>query len=712
MRPDQQATKDLEGALEQCHRAAKKGHQLAFKSLEKSSGALKDAERSLRESLDSFDQADLESQETTVRLREQLAEVMSGLRGVQSETEQRLQQHANHLAQFSITLFGRTMAGKSTLMEILTRGNGESIGKGAQRTTRDVRTYRWRGLDITDVPGIAAFEGQGDAQVAFASAEKADLVLFLITDDAPQPVEAEHLVNVRRLGKPVLGVCNVKVGIDDPRSLKRFLRDPESHFDPRRLGDIERQFMDFIYAEAPEVRVRFQPVHLRSRFLSDHPEFSEHRDALRRSSRFDQVEERICREVAGRGAMLRVRTFLDCAAVPAVRLADRLFEFSAANSSAGRLLIGKGREFDSWTDRFVRESLEQIDTGVHSWVDGLRARVPGFVEANLESTQLKDKWEKVIRDACLDRKAEGLQKSLHELATGRLRDLVREIKVGMDLAADLGVPGVRAASITDTKRIWNWGVTIVSGGLGIAALILASGPLGWAAAGVGLVGALFSWLFDDREAKERRARTRLERKLNDHLWGIEKELRGSLKQWFHAGLLSGIRKVRSDLRLVTNALFSLADAQRGLAGELNSRAKELSRSLVEEAAKHVGAEEIVSGIRDVARVPGMGAMLLIPPELKFPGGLRADLEQQLDEPVWFVIDNGDRESMIAQAIGRGCTRRGVRIESKVGQVHVRCDRPEELNAERIRMAQQLSGLQVLVEPWSQTSNSRQEVGEA
>ena len=60
---------------------------------------------------------------------------------------------------FAITLFGRTMAGKSTLMEILIRGNGASIGLGGQRTTRDVRTYRYKNLQITDVPGIAAFEG-------------------------------------------------------------------------------------------------------------------------------------------------------------------------------------------------------------------------------------------------------------------------------------------------------------------------------------------------------------------------------------------------------------------------------------------------------------------------------------------------------------------------------------------------------------------------
>lgn len=78
-------------------------------------------------------------------------------------------------------------------MEILIHGNGDSIGKGAQRTTLDVREYKYRGMTVTDVPGIAAFGGEDDTQTAFEAAKKADMVLFLITDDAPQPSEAECL---------------------------------------------------------------------------------------------------------------------------------------------------------------------------------------------------------------------------------------------------------------------------------------------------------------------------------------------------------------------------------------------------------------------------------------------------------------------------------------------------------------------------------------
>lgn len=35
------------------------------------------------------------------------------------------------------------------------------------------------------MPGIGAFEGEDDERIAFEAAKTADLIIFLITDDAP-----------------------------------------------------------------------------------------------------------------------------------------------------------------------------------------------------------------------------------------------------------------------------------------------------------------------------------------------------------------------------------------------------------------------------------------------------------------------------------------------------------------------------------------------
>ena len=142
---------------------------------------------------------------------------------------------AQQVAQQSRTLFGRTMAGKSTLMEILTRGDGRSIGKGGQRTTQDAREYEWNGMKVLDIPGVAAMDGALDEETAYGAAHQADLILLLITDDAPQQVEAEHLARLWQIGVPILGICNVKRAVDD---------DPLAQTNPRRpAGQVMRHHL-------------------------------------------------------------------------------------------------------------------------------------------------------------------------------------------------------------------------------------------------------------------------------------------------------------------------------------------------------------------------------------------------------------------------------------------------------------------------------------
>ena len=91
---------------------------------------------------------------------------------------------------FNITLFGRTMSGKSTLMEVLANGEGKSIGRGAQRTTQDVRERHWNGMKVTGVPGAAAFGGNVDEDAAYGAANQAGLILFLITSAAAIALDA------------------------------------------------------------------------------------------------------------------------------------------------------------------------------------------------------------------------------------------------------------------------------------------------------------------------------------------------------------------------------------------------------------------------------------------------------------------------------------------------------------------------------------------
>ena len=691
------ADADLESALAECRTAAREGYRIAQTSLEDSGAAIDRVSRALRKSLRDIEQGRAETTEIITQQQEQLRRVVAELRALHKSSRASLEARRKELDEFSIALFGRTMAGKSTLMEILTDGAGTSIGRGAQRTTRDVRAYRWRGLKVTDVPGVAAFEGADDEELAFEAAAKADLVLFLITDDAPQPAEAACLARVRALGKPVVGICNVKVALNDEDDLFLFLRAPEKPFDMSRLGALVGQFHAFADRYTPGYRVFFVYAHLLSRFLSRQERYQDRRHDLEGASRFAMVERIVISEVVGRGKFLRIKSFIDGAVAPLLELSDALLDFSAQNSSSGRVLVDKKRQVLAWGQEFRSRGRVRIETFAGKQADALRNEIPAFVEDNYDKSDAGKRWSRLVEQRGLQKRVEKLQKRLRTECHAAIAEIAREIEAELKLIGDLkGDRRITMDSVFDGKRAWNWGTTLLSGGLGIAALILGSGPLGWAAAAVGGVAWLVSIFLDDRETKARRQRDKLAKRLNTNVDKIERSLRKGLLDWFHQTLLrEQVDVLLDDLSTTTAGLFHLADAQRTLAWTLNREQKELHRILLREALQQLDHAGLCGQAVDVARVPGLAMMLLINPKTVFPGEVRSGLEDLLGEKIWFVVKTPDRVSTLSQAIGTGCDRRKVGIEDKIQVAHVPVGALDAVSVSRIRLAQQLTELHVM-----------------
>ena len=199
---------DLTEALKAQAPYSKRGRTLAQNAISMLDTTVSNVSYELQSEIDRLYYKNFRNDETTAKLSSQLTKIRSDY----SILPQKMREDVDSISRndFSITVFGRTMAGKSTLMEILTHGDGKSIGNGAQRFTRDVRTYSYKKLNITDVPRVAAFEGKDDEDVAFNAAKKCDLIMFLITDDDVQPEVTECLGRIFALGKPVICIINVK----------------------------------------------------------------------------------------------------------------------------------------------------------------------------------------------------------------------------------------------------------------------------------------------------------------------------------------------------------------------------------------------------------------------------------------------------------------------------------------------------------------------
>ena len=686
------AADGLVAALDQCRKVAARGAFAASVCMEACGEAVEAARAALHKSLEDLAGSNVRAPKIIAMVEEQLDEVVGT-----AEERHRLAEHhiallSQRLETFTVTLFGRSMVGKSTLMEILTRGDGSSIGKGAQRTTREIRSYTWRGLEVIDVPGVEAYEGEEDEKRAHEAASKADVVVFLISDDAPQPSEAEHLDALRRLGKPVLGVCNVKVAVGDLHRVPRFLERIERSFEPTDLDAIAHEFLSFTSTGAPDPDWTFHPVHLLARFLSADPLYAEHAADLVRASRFHRFEEHLVQQIRERGAFLRVRTFVDGAVVPTMELRERLLAFRDDVLEHRRVLDRKVRELKRWKIRMKKDTDKLIDAEVDHAFDGLRDKVPEFVQRDLGSDDLSTAWAKIVTRARLQKLTTELQQKLRDQTAKRLEEFVREVsaevKILKGLRSDVEL---RRSKGPDLGEILAFATSVVGriGSLVIGMFAPVLLPLA-------LVGRLvfrpLRGLFGVFEASRERARAEIREQIYTWIEEKRKSVRVKTKRWRTRELVGAFERSVEDLRMMSKILGTLERSELRLADALNEECVSLNVMLTEEAMRQRGLEAEFRRVRRVARVPGVSTLISVTQLYRIRDAVEGRLEGLLDNPVLFILDTSRQDLLVSRALGSG----------KPKQVQVRPLRRtasvsgESYGADLIKMTEQLSCLEILV----------------
>jgi len=353
----------LEEEFIEFKQSANEGYKIAKKQQSRLRDNIESANIQIKKAMDVFSASKYVDSEASKNLEMQLNKIRNSFEQIETRTGQDIEKLKKNLSFFSITLFGRTMAGKSTLMEFLKKGRGESIGKGAQRTTRDVRTYEWNNLLITDIPGIGAFEGQEDESIAFEAAKNGDIILFLITDDAPQFVEAECFSQIINLGKPIIVILNIKSSISQNSNLKLAIRDIDKKFDKERIAKLKKQFRDFSVKFGQDWNhIPIIPVHLKAAFDSIKIEDKELRNQFYKISRVDFLQKVIVETVKNNGKFYRIKTFVDTVDNPMINSMETLLEQSNQNSSQARIVLNKKRDLEAWREKFIKQSIEKVDS--------------------------------------------------------------------------------------------------------------------------------------------------------------------------------------------------------------------------------------------------------------------------------------------------------------------------------------------------------------
>ena len=606
----------LQEALDACKKANKIGYsdaQIYLKGLKKS---IDDATEIISDCIDNMRKYRINDGNLIQSIKVQLKSVQTEFEETYFNTKVSLEEKSKMSSKFNITLFGRTKTGKSTLMEILTHGDGSHIGNGGQRTTRDVRSYEWNGMSVTDVPGIDAYGGEEDDKKAEEAAVYADLILFMITAGQPEGTEADWMIKLKKMDKPIVCICNYKQsigeGIDDFR-LKRLLDNPHKLEERMNISELVEQFNTFLHEQLPNEHVDFIVTHLLAKFASQQKEYETISTELDRISRFSNVEQSLISEVFHNGVLHRKKCYLSIIDAPLYQQMNQLFAFSANAYSQFRIIQDKASQFEDWCEKFNLDQKNDIKNLVTQEYNTLRNSIPEFVEKHLEDDDVSKSWNTHCARFPIQNNIEKSVKHIQEKFEEKVSDIFSELKTEMDFSFSWqSKQNLGNYSFIDWKRTIKWCGVISSAGVGIVAFLLSSNPLGWVALGISALFTVAAYFIDSREDKLKERRIKLTEKLNKEISVAEEKGKNKILKWFDENILPQESAVTNRIKIVGRSLLSLSNGERQLALGYAQNHKDITRMMLANMFNSLGVNMTgFDRIVCVARVPGRRIAIVI-----------------------------------------------------------------------------------------------------
>jgi Predicted GTPase len=619
-------TTTLQKALLDCKKASKQGYEEAKAILEELQTSINSASASLSFTLEGLKANHLKDKDLQKKIEEQFNAFNDKFRLLNQQAEKGVKVKFNSTESFTITLFGRTKAGKSTLREILTHGDGSTIGKGGQRTTTDVHRYEWNGMTVIDVPGIEAFGGLKDEELALEHAIPADMIIFLIDSGNLRNKEAEWLCRLKRMDKPILCICNAKQDIGDEEDpdgirMRRFLRDPQAFLKDIDIDGVLRQFEEFVQDILPGEHLDVLIVHLLSRYLADQPQYAEKRDELVKASQFSFLEKRISDEVVSNATLYRKRCYLSLIDAPIFIAMDDLLHASESNYYLYKLLEEKKSSYDKWKERTAKKKNDTLKGIVNDVYRKLELKIPVFIENHLGEEDFGKLWASEVKKADIEGKLNGKLKSLFDNYRQQIEDYFEEFQTEAESTGTKGIYSTRVSSNIG----FDWQSSMRRSGIALSAagIIVSffSGPIGVALFSVGSALGISSLFAKPQEKKRQKERERLSGILYDWLKESKENLYQNATRWYTKCISMGlIRESTKRFQSTSQYLLGLANSQRDLGCNLAVRHCEVSKKMLDNILEDLKMDRFKDLIIQVARIPGHRTLVLTCAEERLPLG--------------------------------------------------------------------------------------------
>ena len=412
---------------------------------------------------------------------------------------------------FTISLIGRTKAGKSTLHAILTNQGYDRIGVGKQRTTKYNRVYQWNLLRLIDTPGIGSAEAAGrtDDEIAESVLGESDIICLVVIDDSILKDVLELIEKVAALNKPVIILLNYKENIKSDVKFKSFIEKPSDWLtnegESNLQGHINR-IQKYADDHGFGTLIRVFPVFLLAAQMAGEKKYKENRKLLWKNSNIDTFIDQLKLWIFSAGTIKRSQTILD----EAIHIFDKLKQQillaqKPVEEQIKRLIEQRALKIDALrqaqeaTIRNVRAVLQEkfydlANNEVLVFAEdvyGQKGDISELWNSYLDRINFKDDMKTVI-----EVELNSFVKKADNTISDLFEDFYYSIRTSFEVS-DVNIP-----IQLDFKSISRLGGSM----LGVAGTVLIglSNPVGWILAGAGLLIGLGSYLFSSKEKKRQK----------------------------------------------------------------------------------------------------------------------------------------------------------------------------------------------------------------
>ncbi|MCW7555096.1 50S ribosome-binding GTPase [Endozoicomonas gorgoniicola] len=565
--------------------------------------------------------------------------------------EASLKTKAQQLENFTVMLFGQTMVGKSTIREAITGGNGDTIGKGAQRTTRDVREYQWNNLRMVDTPGFGAWAGEEDTRIAHGVVDESDLILFLLSDDSIQESTIKEMKLLRAKNKPAIFVLNVKFDLTKNFNRKRFLKDPGKYLTGdkvdghiQRLRDMARTELDMRQSS-----IKVVPLHALAAFMAKQSENPEEARQLLEASRLPVLFDLLSTEIARNGAVRRIQSIVDGAHNQLAFLDSHLLKNVENLEKYSKTIAEKRNHFDEWFKRYNQNVLpELIDLRVDDIFDKLKQTVSQFVDEHIERDDFNQSWSDHISHFGLQQQLKQLMAELQEDIHKQVEKFNKEVQHDLRFAQTINQGESSSFDTTDYKRITGWGAAL-AGGLGTLALTMSWNPVGWGLMAAGFIFGLFNFFTDSKEKKLSKQKSKAAADIRKNIDEQKGKAKKEIESWFSKNVENKVVKtIISDTDNLLAGVNGFCAKLSNASSECDTLLNAVNSRLIQQSAIALTKEQ-APPIKRIVRLPGEGCFFTVDGYFRNSQLLKT-VGLALNEFVTVVYE-GSPENMLAHALG-------------------------------------------------------------